>query len=327
MLSENAKYLVFDTETTGLFKEFAISKAIADAPYIVQLSYEILDAQCNLLYSSNVIINNNICIPDRPASIHGITTAIATEKGISPGKAIYDFIDACAICDTLVAHNINFDMQMLYVHILRYCTAAKDNLLSVLLNKRLICTSTAFANYNRQLRSDRNLFDFVNLGNAVALISGKYTANLHDATVDVSACAKILKFLVDSDVVTNVHDFSNTTLTFNVIESTISMCMIKGTKFEHKIYQFKLEDYIDFAGKLICNAKTILAPNKQSLSALIALYSKSHAHLPFLFNHQILAANEANDVDAIILCNAHRTFVARGDNATASYHSQPQLHF
>jgi len=108
------KLLVFDTETTGLPKSRTPSKEKSNNwPHIVSISWIILDSETNKIEKERYYIVKpmNWEIPEDSVKIHGITTEKATEEGEPLAKVLGEFL--AESYDVLVAHNINFDFNVL----------------------------------------------------------------------------------------------------------------------------------------------------------------------------------------------------------------------
>ena len=108
------KLLIFDTETTGLpinKRQSALSKP-NNWPHIVSISWVILDSKTSkIIKEENHIIKPlNWTIPEEATNIHGITSEIA-ENGEDLSKVIRQFMSDP--CDMIVAHNAEFDMNVL----------------------------------------------------------------------------------------------------------------------------------------------------------------------------------------------------------------------
>ena len=123
MADESPLILVFDTETTGLPEEirFTDSSSLERWPRIIQLSYilynpvkmEIVPVTSSQQYGDDIIklegLNKGDVIPAE--SIHGIT-AEKSLTGISIKDAIDNFINAFNRATSLVAHNIQYDVNV-----------------------------------------------------------------------------------------------------------------------------------------------------------------------------------------------------------------------
>lgn len=102
--SENyGRYIVVDIETTGL----------KDEDQIIEIgAVMVVNGEINSKFSA--LIQCDITIPDEISKLTGITSSVLKEKGISPKKAIKQFLDFCGN-DILVGHNIDFDMRFLQI--------------------------------------------------------------------------------------------------------------------------------------------------------------------------------------------------------------------
>ena len=76
-------YLTFDTETTGLPKNYSAPISETDNwPRMVQIAWQINDKSGNLISSeSHIIKPRDFTIPFNAEKIHGISTEKAIEKG------------------------------------------------------------------------------------------------------------------------------------------------------------------------------------------------------------------------------------------------------
>ncbi len=100
--------LYFDTETTGFKREDF-------TPEIVQIAAILQDGKNGrILAEINLIVTPHSYIPDEVAAIHGITTDIARDYGFDQHEAQSLFYRLLQRCDRLVAHNIEFDLEMVH---------------------------------------------------------------------------------------------------------------------------------------------------------------------------------------------------------------------
>ena len=105
------RYLVFDTETTGL----PTSKDSAHVarniwPHLVSISWVIIDSK-NIVKKQSYIIKPEWSIPEESTRIHGITYEQALHDGVDLSIVMKEFMNEKY--DILVAHNINFDYNVL----------------------------------------------------------------------------------------------------------------------------------------------------------------------------------------------------------------------
>lgn len=113
-------FLVFDTETTGLpnvYNVRATPNTLDNWMYcrLIQVAWRVYtyeDNQFNLVSSqSHLIRPDGFQIPEAATRIHGVTTAHAINNGVAIQTAIASLMADIELhnVDTLVAHNISFD--------------------------------------------------------------------------------------------------------------------------------------------------------------------------------------------------------------------------
>lgn len=117
------KIIIFDTETTGLPKSRqSLVTDTKEWPHIVQFSYIIYDMTINKLEKVEDFIIKlaaEIDIPEDSCKIHGITKEISNERGVSIKEVIDKFMSDLSDCNLLIAHNLEFDMNMIIVELIR----------------------------------------------------------------------------------------------------------------------------------------------------------------------------------------------------------------
>jgi len=130
--------LVFDTETSGLPTKGAPVSPEA-WPYIVQFSFIFVDTETGKHEPHDFIIKGPFEIDEAAENVHGITKRRSDACGFD-FKDVYEiFLLYLARAEFLVAHNIQFDLNMLKVECLRrglpfetaslpvqYCTMKKN---------------------------------------------------------------------------------------------------------------------------------------------------------------------------------------------------------
>src|SRR6218665_379046 len=107
-------YLVFDTETTGLPKNFNAPLSDSDNwPRMVQIAWQIHDDNGNLIENQDYIIKpEGYDIPFNAARIHGITTKIANEEGRDLEEILIEFSKALEKIRVVSGHNVEFDYNI-----------------------------------------------------------------------------------------------------------------------------------------------------------------------------------------------------------------------
>ncbi|MEQ1573576.1 MAG: 3'-5' exonuclease, partial [Vicinamibacterales bacterium] len=104
-------YLFFDTETTGLPRDWKAPVSDLDNwPRLVELAWRLYDNSGNSVESRTAIVRpEGFVIPADAAAVHGITTARALVEGVGLEPLLVDFARAVDRSRALVAHNVAFD--------------------------------------------------------------------------------------------------------------------------------------------------------------------------------------------------------------------------
>lgn len=118
---ENTMYLFFDTETTGLPKNWKAPITDTDNwPRLVQLAWLAYDAEGNQVAGENSIIKPvGFDIPEAVAKIHGITTDKAMFEGKPLEVVMALFRERIEQAEILVGHNISFDTNIIGAEFVR----------------------------------------------------------------------------------------------------------------------------------------------------------------------------------------------------------------
>jgi DNA polymerase-3 subunit epsilon len=136
-------YLFFDTETTGLPKNWkAPVTDLQNWPRLVQLAYLLYDKQGNEISGGDFIIQpDGFTIPAEASNIHGITNEKANREGVALMTVLQDFQTLINRAEQLVAHNMSFDEKIMGAEFLR--SRMPDSIAS----KRKICTMQRSTNF------------------------------------------------------------------------------------------------------------------------------------------------------------------------------------
>ena len=130
------KYLFFDTETTGLPRNWkAPITDFNNWPRIVQLAYLIYDDDGTELAVQDFIVKPaGFTIPRDASNVHGITTERAIAEGQDLCEVLKTFANDINAVDILVAHNISFDEAIVG------CEFLRNSLSNPVAHKNKICT-------------------------------------------------------------------------------------------------------------------------------------------------------------------------------------------
>lgn len=108
-------YLIFDTETTGLPKNFNAPISETDNwPRCIQIAWQLHDAMGNLLENQDFLITpDGFNIPFDAEKIHGISTELAQKEGIPLEEMLTLFNEALSKAKFIVGQNVGFDVKIL----------------------------------------------------------------------------------------------------------------------------------------------------------------------------------------------------------------------
>ncbi len=178
-------YLFFDTETTGLPKNYqAPLDDFSNWPRLVQLAWSTYDSDGNRWESYNYIIKPvGFEIPEESTKIHRISQAQALEEGKDIEIVLRHFSQQVKSVSCLIAHNIDFDKKIIGSELLR------AKLPNPLLDVDKICTMKASTNYC-QIDNGRGTYKWPSLAELHQVLFKTDFSDAHDAMIDVQACAK-----------------------------------------------------------------------------------------------------------------------------------------
>ncbi len=108
-------YLIFDTETTGLPKKWAAPISDTDNwPRCVQIAWQLHDEMGNLIEHQDYLIQpDGFNIPYDAERIHGISTELAQQIGVSLFEVLEKFNIALSKSKYIVGQNLGFDVNIM----------------------------------------------------------------------------------------------------------------------------------------------------------------------------------------------------------------------
>ncbi|MDD2904376.1 MAG: 3'-5' exonuclease [Syntrophales bacterium] len=177
-------YLFFDTETTGIPKNYqAPLSNLSNWPRLVQLAWILTDKTGAEHKSSEYIIKpHKFSIPHDAARIHGITTDIARQVGLNLKQVLDEIIIDISKAVVLIAHNMQFDERIVGAEFLRL---GYQNYFE---NKNKKCTMQSSTNLCRI--PGPYGYKWPKLQELHQKLFKKQYDNAHRALDDVRACAK-----------------------------------------------------------------------------------------------------------------------------------------
>lgn len=179
-------YLFFDTETTGLPKNWnAPVTDLSNWPRLVQLAFVYYKDGFEVERKDYIIKPEGFVIPDDVLKVHGITNGIANRDGVLLQTVLSEFANLIMQTDFLVAHNMSFDQMIVGAEFLR------KGLPNYFDKKTTICTKEISTNFCAiPSSSGFKEFKWPKLSELHIKLFGKDFTNAHNAMVDVEATAK-----------------------------------------------------------------------------------------------------------------------------------------
>lgn len=176
--------LFFDTETTGFKHDDFI-------PEIVQIGAIVQDTDTRrVLAELNIIVRNEVPIPPRVSEIHGITDEMTNLYGVNSIAAENMFTAMVDMSNTVVAHNLAFDMGIIKDH--------WPNAHRVVLEKESFCTMLQSVELVGIQKSHAGGNKWPKLIEAYQYFFDTDFDNQHDAMADVRACRDVFFKLQES---------------------------------------------------------------------------------------------------------------------------------
>jgi DNA polymerase III epsilon subunit-like protein len=202
-MNQHTRILVFDTETTGLIPKHKVP--LDELPYVTQLSFIVYDANAETIikiYDTFIRPPDHVVISDFIAEKTGISRALCDERGIPMSEALIEFYNEYVNCDLIVAHNLEFDQEMIRIEIMRNLGLETDACPSIrqvfslevgVNNKPTYCTMNngrQLCNLIRTQPSGRTWVKPPRLDELHLQLFGDVPKNLHNSLVDTYVCLR-----------------------------------------------------------------------------------------------------------------------------------------
>ena len=216
------KFLVYDTETTGLIPKKA--EGFKLHPHIVQFSYIIYDTnkdEIEKMYDEVICVPAGVEIPSEASNIHHITTEISRSSTVNIVDCLLRFIYDCKNVDMIIGHNLLFDNAMVICELERHqstCDELESDILSRIIStfKKLpfYCTMQETINFcnivQAYKKSPKTYIKYPKLIELHDKLFGKETINiqLHNSLNDVFVCFRCFyKFKYNVDMISKFPSF------------------------------------------------------------------------------------------------------------------------
>ena len=194
-------FLIFDTETTGLPKDF--SAPISDTenwPRCIQLAWQLHNSLGELIETKNYIIRpDGFSIPFNSEKIHGISTDRAIKEGWPINLVLKEFANALSKSKYFIGHNILFDLNIIFSEYFRvndiYSIEKQDTFFLVKKDsfvwKTLDTMTEKTAQYCKILGGRGGKYKYPKLTELYIKLFGEDFQEAHNASADVAATARV----------------------------------------------------------------------------------------------------------------------------------------
>ncbi|MGE4347509.1 MAG: DNA polymerase III subunit alpha, partial [Flavobacteriaceae bacterium] len=192
-------YLIFDTETTGLPRNWSAPITDTDNwPRCVQIAWQLHDAMGNVVEHQDYLIKpDGFNIPFDSERVHGISTELALEQGIPLQEVLEKFNIALAKAKFVIGHNVGFDLNVMGCEFHRYLVDTELN------NKPILDTCTEDTAELLKLPGGRGgRFKLPTLTELYQFLFQESFSEAHNATADVEATTRAFLELIRKEFFT-----------------------------------------------------------------------------------------------------------------------------
>lgn len=189
-------YIIFDTETTGLPRDYNAPMSDVDNwPRLVQIAWQLHDARGKLISNHNYIIRpEGFTIPYNAEKVHGISTKRALAEGHDLKEILQIFREDVIQAKFLVGHNIGFDINVVGSEYLR------AELVMPLGDKAELDTKDISTDFCALPGGKGGKFKWPTLTELHKKLFGVGFDDAHDAAYDVDATARCFFGLITQGV-------------------------------------------------------------------------------------------------------------------------------
>ncbi|PIB35686.1 DNA polymerase III subunit alpha [Reichenbachiella sp. 5M10] len=263
-------YLIFDTETTGLPKDYnAPLEDFDNWPRLVQLAWQLHANDGSLISAHNYIVKpEGYTIPFNAQKVHGISTERAEAEGHDLNEVLSKFSADLQRTQSVVGHNVEFDNNIVGAEYLR---KERNNDLADI---KAIDTKDESTDYVAIPGGRGGRFKWPTLTELHTKLFGVGFDDAHDAAYDVDATAKCFFGLITEGVIPPLDD----------------------TAKEQITYEAPTLDAANFAAA--AEEQTVEMPPKATAEEIKALEDLPFSHLHVHSQYSVLQA--VSEVDSIV---------------------------
>jgi DNA polymerase-3 subunit alpha len=190
-------YLIFDTETTGLPRNWNAPITDTDNwPRCIQIAWQLHDAFGNLIENQDYLVKpTGFNIPYDAERIHGISTELAEEQGVELEEVLQKFNIALSKSKFIVGQNVGFDVNIMGSEFHRF------QMESPLSTMPVLDTCTEITADLLKIPGGRGgKFKLPTLTELHQYLFGEPFLEAHNATADVEATTRCFLQLIKIDI-------------------------------------------------------------------------------------------------------------------------------
>ncbi|RZM23840.1 MAG: DNA polymerase III subunit alpha, partial [Pedobacter sp.] len=190
-------YLIFDTETTGLPRNYNAPVSDTDNwPRCIQIAWQLHDQHGVMIEHQDYLIKpEGFNIPYDAEKIHGISTELAMEQGVDLSFVLDEFNAVLAKANYVVGQNIGFDINIMGSELHRFGVP------SPLAEMKVLDTCTEVTADLLKIPGGRGgKFKLPTLTELHSYLFGTPFSEAHNATADVEATTRCFFQLLKIDV-------------------------------------------------------------------------------------------------------------------------------
>lgn len=190
-------FLIFDTETTGLPRDYNAPLTDFDNwPRLVQIAWQLHDTNGKLVSNQNLIVKpEGFSIPFNAEKVHGISTERAMREGRDLREVIMLFLEDVNQANYLAGHNIEFDNNVMGCELLRLGEV------NYLQEKKSLDTKDLSTDFCAIPGGKGGKFKWPTLTELYVKLFNESFGDGHDAAYDVSATGKAFFELIKIGVI------------------------------------------------------------------------------------------------------------------------------
>ncbi len=292
-------YLIFDTETTGLPRNFNAPITDTDNwPRCIQIAWQLHDDMGNLVENQDFLVKpEGFNIPYDAERIHGISTELAQEQGAELRDVLEKFNIALSKAKFVVGQNLGFDLKIMG------CEFHRMGMESPMANMPVLDTCTEVTADLLKLPGGRGgRFKLPNLTELHSYLFGVPFAEAHNATADVEATTRCFLELIRREFYKKEELLCDTDyfLRFKEINPSIEAIGLKHVNLKTASDEIRKRLQGAESGGI---SKQTLSNNKQELANVGFVHLHNHTQFSVLQSTTSIAdlvkAAAANNMPAV----------------------------